>query len=787
MVSPPFSGTVGPATKAETSISSSVATRHPQMSSTYPDTEKSAIRVRIKGPVRPPPPSALRVREQDEVRVLNIEAAQKSAGEAKKAASVVEEVSDGDVVDMPVGVMRLPRKKRWGVESMADVFDEARHGGMEPFCGEAEKQWFKDSAAVSAELEAVKEELRGARPPGAQTAGASVGSADGAFGMPKISFRGGVSAEAALDKQQQEQDLAVKLPASSAGGDPQHACSAGNMSQGTTPECDLGSSDSAGGAGNDGQGLDVCITTWPSLRFLQKAALAGRCFGLASSIAGTDSISGFLEIPVGVTLGWSKATTGDEFFVVELGKAWLDVSGRDQIEIQCGDHVVIPRGSCYCFENVGERPCRMAWFVPGGCKSRSKARSLGFFDGEGLDGRSGKGNVAGGAGVSDRHVGGEGKEHGDNKEQKDGGNLAKDGECGGCKADKGDGPSREDGEYGEGGEGVQDEDGDTGEGKTVEKTNVTPEASEGTPREPPSTPVTTPTAALAQISAKPPAGVVCATPMLPVRCDICGWTFRKRGNLNNHRRTVHGDGQRDYMCDQCGMSFVERHNRDSHVKLVCGGAKPFSCDTCGSKFGRKSSLRQHVKTVHEKQRPWVCSVCGQAFGQKSTLAKHVKAVCAVSSSQASSAADLGHGKLPTTGIDRVLSSSVGSASLTAVDPKVDAARDLDSSPHAASGASVPSTPLDHSISVPVQASRPASMHASCTSALVEPKPVSLPKAEARSVDIAPTSVALQPESQEQVPNDRATGVPAGKRSNTFASSETVDDHADGSLKRRKVP
>jgi Zinc finger, C2H2 type len=108
---------------------------------------------------------------------------------------------------------------------------------------------------------------------------------------------------------------------------------------------------------------------------------------------------------------------------------------------------------------------------------------------------------------------------------------------------------------------------------------------------------------------KPPSASS-STPSGEFACDICGWTFRKRGNLNKHRANQHGPRRRDFTCQMCGLGFVERHNRDSHVRLVCGGAKPELCHICGTRFGRKSSLRQHIHTVHVRCHP-ACLAAGE--------------------------------------------------------------------------------------------------------------------------------------------------------------------------------
>ena len=56
-----------------------------------------------------------------------------------------------------------------------------------------------------------------------------------------------------------------------------------------------------------------------------------------------------------------------------------------------------------------------------------------------------------------------------------------------------------------------------------------------------------------------------------LQCDVCLKSFRLKGVLTRHRKTVHGIGDvREFMCELCAKSFRRKDNMRKHMKLMHG-------------------------------------------------------------------------------------------------------------------------------------------------------------------------------------------------------------------------
>ena len=128
----------------------------------------------------------------------------------------------------------------------------------------------------------------------------------------------------------------------------------------------------------------------------------------------------------------------------------------------------------------------------------------------------------------------------------------------------------------------------------------------------------------------------------PFKCQVCGDTFSRNGNLNRHMAT-HGEAIIDR------KSEVMSHDSDSNCsnklpKIATVINKPYKCQICGCSFSRNGDLTRHLRThgtalpplvktenprsicsssctppVFPIQNPFNCEVCWEAFTQRSKL------------------------------------------------------------------------------------------------------------------------------------------------------------------------
>ncbi|XP_049605333.1 zinc finger protein 497 [Syngnathus scovelli] len=86
----------------------------------------------------------------------------------------------------------------------------------------------------------------------------------------------------------------------------------------------------------------------------------------------------------------------------------------------------------------------------------------------------------------------------------------------------------------------------------------------------------------------------------PHACDFCPRRFRRLSHLKRHRRVVHRDGARlpqNFVCHICGKDKKCRSQLARHV-IIHTGERPFGCDMCAARFNRRGNLQQHRKRVH---------------------------------------------------------------------------------------------------------------------------------------------------------------------------------------------
>ncbi|KAE8279586.1 AT-rich binding protein [Larimichthys crocea] len=86
----------------------------------------------------------------------------------------------------------------------------------------------------------------------------------------------------------------------------------------------------------------------------------------------------------------------------------------------------------------------------------------------------------------------------------------------------------------------------------------------------------------------------------PYGCDFCSRTFRRLSHLKRHRQVVHADGERppqSFVCHICGKDKKCRSQLARHV-IIHTGERPFACDLCTARFNRSGNLQQHRKRMH---------------------------------------------------------------------------------------------------------------------------------------------------------------------------------------------
>jgi len=103
-----------------------------------------------------------------------------------------------------------------------------------------------------------------------------------------------------------------------------------------------------------------------------------------------------------------------------------------------------------------------------------------------------------------------------------------------------------------------------------------------------------------------------------VVCDICGKTFKQKGQYNIHRLKHFAPS---FECNFCGQKLRYQQHYEEHLRIHTG-EKPYKCHMCDKTF-RSANFRARHMVVHKSVTPYNCSVCNKGYKRKNGLLKHL--------------------------------------------------------------------------------------------------------------------------------------------------------------------
>ncbi|CAH1792910.1 unnamed protein product, partial [Owenia fusiformis] len=102
-----------------------------------------------------------------------------------------------------------------------------------------------------------------------------------------------------------------------------------------------------------------------------------------------------------------------------------------------------------------------------------------------------------------------------------------------------------------------------------------------------------------------------------VLCDVCGKSFKYPRYMVEHRRNMHGE--RDVPCPKCDMKFTTQMTLKHHLLKHEDAAANYACEICGLTFKRKQNLNEH-KRRHATHK---CGGCDEEFQHAKYLLQHL--------------------------------------------------------------------------------------------------------------------------------------------------------------------
>ena len=100
------------------------------------------------------------------------------------------------------------------------------------------------------------------------------------------------------------------------------------------------------------------------------------------------------------------------------------------------------------------------------------------------------------------------------------------------------------------------------------------------------------------------------------------WPLKIISSSPSSYSAIH-DGNKDYKCETCGKSFFKVGDLKRHIRTVHKGNKDYKCEYCCKSFSQASDLKRHIKRIHEGHKDYKCDSCGKSFSVADDLKTHM--------------------------------------------------------------------------------------------------------------------------------------------------------------------
>ncbi|ELT92330.1 hypothetical protein CAPTEDRAFT_100028, partial [Capitella teleta] len=94
-------------------------------------------------------------------------------------------------------------------------------------------------------------------------------------------------------------------------------------------------------------------------------------------------------------------------------------------------------------------------------------------------------------------------------------------------------------------------------------------------------------------------------------CEICGAAYKSAGGLQTHRFVKHNirwKNASEWKCEKCEKTFKLKAVFERHL-LTHSSVLLAKCDICGKSYKTKGDLNVHYKRIHLNIYPYHCDKC----------------------------------------------------------------------------------------------------------------------------------------------------------------------------------